>query len=436
MSAPAPERPGTLPHVVIVGAGFAGLTAAQRLGREPVRVTVIDRKNYHTFQPLLYQVATTTLSPGQIAGPIRGILRRYANIEVLMGEATGIDLAARRVAMDGVLVPYHYLIVAAGATHSYFGHPEWAALAPGLKTMEDALDIRRRVLLALEAAERERLTDPASSRADPRAFVIVGGGPTGVELAGALVNLTRDALRENFRGIDPARVPIVLLEAGPRVLPAFPRDLSAAAEAQLRHLGVDVRTSSPVSSVEPGRLMVGNTPLPAAVILWAAGVAASPLGRRLTAQPDRAGRVPVEPDLTLPGRPEVYVVGDMAALRDPYGTPLPGLAAVAVQEGTWAARNIARSVKGMPRLPFRYVDRGTLAAIGRKAAVAQFDRVHLSGAVAWLVWLFVHIMLLVGFRNRLMVLAEWAWSYFTQERSSRLITGDTDGILPPAAVAR
>jgi NADH dehydrogenase len=422
MTALADDRPRKRPHVVIIGGGFAGLAAARTLARAPVRVTLVDRKNYHTFQPLLYQVATTMLSPGQIAAPIRGILRRYSNVEVLMGAVTHIDLAGRRVRLDDVLLPYDYLIVAAGATHSYFGHPEWEPLAPGLKTVEDALDIRRRVLLALEAEERARLTAPAAPPADPAAFVIVGGGPTGVELAGALVNLTRDALRHNFRGIDPARVPIVLLEAGPRVLPAFPPDVSRTAETQLRRLGVDVRTSSPVTSVAPGRLWIGTTPLPAALIVWAAGVAASPLGRELTAHPDRAGRVPVEPDLALPGHPEVYVLGDMALLRGRDGAPLPGLAAVAVQQGKWAAHNIARALNGKPRLPFRYADRGTLATIGRKAAVAVFGPVHLSGTVAWLLWLFVHIMLLVGFRNRLMVLGEWAWSYFTQERSARLIT--------------
>jgi NADH:ubiquinone reductase (H+-translocating) len=413
-------------RVVIVGAGFGGLTAAQTLARYPVDVIVIDRKNHHTFQPLLYQVATATLSPGEIAAPIRGILRRHPNVEVLMGNVTRIDLEARTVQLDGALVSYEYLIVAAGARDSYFGHQEWEPLAPGLKTLEDALEIRRRVLLVLELAERERLTAPNGSSAELPAFVVVGGGPTGVELAGALVNLTRAALRRDFRGIDPAGITVTLLEAGPRILSTFPEDLSRKAASQLRTLGVEVRTSSPVSSIEPGRVRVGETTLPAALTLWAAGVEASPLGRVLDSHVDRAGRVPVDPDLTLPGHPEVYVIGDMAAVRGRDGTPLPGLAAVAGQEGRWAARNIRRSLRGEPRTAFRYVDRGTLATIGRGAAVADFGPIHLSGVIAWLSWLFVHIMLLVGFRNRLMVIAEWGWSYFTQERSARLITGGTD----------
>jgi NADH:ubiquinone reductase (H+-translocating) len=414
-------------RVVVIGGGFGGLTAAQTLARSSLRVTVIDRKNHHTFQPLLYQVATTMLSPGQVASPIRGILRRYPNVEVLLADIAGIDLDARTVQLAGTHMKYDYLIVAAGASHSYFGHPEWESLAPGLKTVEDAVEIRRRVLLALELAERQRVLSPDQPMPwDPPAFVVVGGGPTGVELAGALVNLTRAALRRNFRAIDPARVRVTLLEAGPRILPTFPEDLSRKAAAQLRALGVEVRSSSPVTSVEPGTVRIGETILPSTVTLWAAGVAASPLGLLLDRHADRSGRVTVNPDLTLPGHPEVYVIGDMAVVRGADGKALPGLAAVAVQEGTWAARNIARDLRGRARLPFRYIDKGTLATIGRKAAVADFGRVHLSGVLAWLAWLFVHILLLVGFRNRLMVLAEWGWSYFTQERSSRLITGGTD----------
>lgn len=414
-------------RVVIIGAGFGGLIAARTLAREPVDITVIDRKNYHVFQPLLYQVATTMLSPGQVAGPIRGILRRYANVDVLLGDVTGIDLDARAVQLDGAQVSYDYLIVAAGAGHSYFGHPEWEPLAPGLKTIEDALEIRRRVLLALEIAEREGLTAlDRPSGWDLPAFVVVGGGPTGVELAGALVNLTRTALRRNFRRIDPARVRVTLLEAGPRILPTFPEDLSRKAEAQLRALGVEVRTSSPVTSVEPGAVRIGQTLLPSAVTLWAAGVAASPLGHLLAGRVDRSGRVTVNPDLTLPGHSDVYVIGDLAVAPGPDGKPLPGLAAVAVQQGKWAARNVGRDLRSEPRAPFRYVDKGTLATIGRKAAVADFGPIHLSGFLAWIMWLFVHILLLVGFRNRVMVLAEWAWSYFTPERSARLITGRTD----------
>jgi NADH dehydrogenase len=414
------------PRVVIIGGGFGGLAAAKALARFPVRLTVIDRKNHHTFQPLLYQVATTALSAGEIAAPIRGILRRHPNIEVLLGDVTNIDLAVRTVQMDGAQVVYDYLVVAAGARHSYFGRPDWEPLAPGLKTVEDAHEIRRRVLLALELAERDRLTAPDGLSADPPAFVVVGGGATGVELAGALINLTRAALRRDFRGIDPARTTVTLLEAGPRILPGFPEDLSRKAEAQLRALGVDVRTSSPVTSVEPGRVRVGQTTLTATVALWAAGIAASPLGRVLDSHADRAGRVAVDPDLTLPGHPEVYVIGDMAVVRRGDGTPLPALGAVADQEGKWTARNIGRALQGQPRIPFRYVDRGTLATIGRWAAVADFGAIHLSGVVAWVLWLFVHIMLLVGFRNRLMVFMEWGWAFFTQERSARLITGSSD----------
>ena len=416
-------QPTPRARVVIVGAGFGGLRAAQTLARLLVHITIIDRKNYHTFQPLLYQVATTMLSPGQVASPIRAILRRHPNIDVLMGDVTGVDFPSRIVTVDGARVSYDYLIVAAGARHSYFGHPEWEAVAPGLKTIEDALGIRRRVLLAFERAERERLTAPDHlTTVTPPAFVIVGGGPTGVELAGALVDLSRRALRKDFRAIDPARAQITLLEAEARILPMFPEDLSRTAEAQLRAMGVDVRTSSPVTSVEPGRVLVGGTSVPSTVTVWAAGVAASPLGRMLDSRVDRSGRIPVNPDLTLPGHSEVYVIGDMAVLRDAAGKPLPGLAAVAVQEGVWAAQNIGRDLRGKPRIPFRYVDKGMLATIGRKAAVAEFGRIHLSGGFAWIVWLFVHILLLVGFRNRLIVLVEWAWSYFTPERSARLIT--------------
>ena len=413
-------------RVVIIGAGFGGLRAAQALARYPVRITVIDRKNHHTFQPLLYQVATTVLSPGQVASPIRAILRRSANVDVLLGTVTAIDLGARTVRLDGAEVAYDYLVVAAGAGHSYFGHAEWEALAPGLKTIEDALEIRRRVLLAFERAERERLTS-AEPRAGPEApaFVVVGGGPTGVELAGALVELSRRALRRNFRAIDPARTMITLVEAAPRILPTFPEDLSRKADAQLRAMGVVVRTSCPVTSVEPGGVRAGDTLFPSAVTLWAAGVAASPLGRLLDSRVDRSGRVPVNPDLTLPGHPEVYVIGDLAVVRGSAGDPLPGLAAVAVQQGVWAARNIVRDLAGRARTPFRYVNRGLLATIGRRAAVAEFGRIHLSGGIAWIAWLFVHILLLVGFRNRFMVLAEWTWSYFTPERSARLITDST-----------
>lgn len=413
------------PRVVIVGAGFGGLNAAKTLAKAPVQVTVIDRKNHHTFQPLLYQVATAGLSPGEIAAPIRSILRSDRNIEVLMAEVTGFDLERRLVQTAESEVPYDYLIVAAGARHSYFGHPEWEALAPGLKTIEDALEIRRRVLLAFEIAERQAA---AGEKTMPVNFVVVGGGPTGVELAGTLAEISRHALTHEFRSIDPARTHILLIEGGPLVLPAYAEDLSRSAEEQLKHLGVEVRTSTTVTSVEPGAVDIGSTRLPASVVLWAAGVAASPLGKKLGVQVDRAGRVPVSPDLSLPEHPNVFVIGDLAAAKDERGKMLPGVAPVAMQEGTFVAKVIREEVesgRAKPRPTFHYWDKGSLATIGRAAAVAQFGRVHISGFIAWLSWLFVHIMFLIGFRNRLLVFIQWAWSYVTYERGARLITGST-----------
>jgi NADH:ubiquinone reductase (H+-translocating) len=417
------------PRVVIVGGGFGGLNAARELARYQVDITVVDRRNHHTFQPLLYQVATTTLSPGQIATPLRGILRRYANISIVLAEVSGVDLVGHRVLLGGAgSLAYDYLVVAAGATHSYFGHDDWPPLAPGLKTIDDATEIRRRVLLTYELAERDALAalntgSAGSGHADaPLTFVIIGGGPTGVELAGALIDLSRRVLPGNFRAIRPEEARVVVLEAAPRVLPTYPEDLSRRAETQLRALGVDVRVSSPVTSIRPGVVYVRDSAIPCAIALWTAGVAASPLGAMLAQPADRAGRVRVDPDLSLPGHPEAFIIGDMALLEGGDGKPLPGLAAVAVQQGKAAAVNIGRRMRGLPALPFRYVDKGTLATIGRRAAVADLGPVHLSGFVAWLIWLFVHILLLVGFRNRLMVLTEWAWSYFTAERSARLIT--------------
>ena len=416
-----------LPRVVIVGAGFGGLNAARALAKAPVRVTVIDRKNFHTFQPLLYQVATAGLSPGEIAAPIRSILRHYKNIEVLMGEVAGIDLDRRMVATSDSEIQYDYLIVAAGAGHSYFGHDDWEVFAPGLKTIEDALEIRRRVLLAFELSERQAA---AGVTAAPLNFVVVGGGPTGVELAGTLAEISRHALKHEFRSIDPSRTHILLIEGGPRVLPTYSEDLSRSAEEQLKRLGVEVRTSTVVTRVEAGAVDIGHTRLPATVVLWAAGVAASPLGKKLTASVDRAGRVPVQPDLTLPGHPEVFVIGDLAALKDAEGKLLPGVAPVAMQQGTYVAKVIRREVKARPhsapaRLVFHYWDKGSLATIGRAAAVAQFGKIHISGFVAWLSWLFIHILFLIGFRNRLLVFIQWAWSYVTYERGARLITGST-----------
>ncbi len=408
------------PRVVIVGAGFGGLNAARLLAHHPVHVIVVDRKNHHTFQPLLYQVATAGLSPGEIAAPIRWILGGRKNVEVLMEEVTNFDLDRHLVITQDQEIPYDYLIVAAGATHAYFGHEEWEPLAPGLKTIEDALEIRRRVLLAFELAER-RASDDASLN-----FVVVGGGPTGVELAGTLAEISRHVLAHEFRNIDPRRTHIILLEGGPRVLPAYPEDLSHSAEKQLRRLGVDVRTSTMVTGVEPGTIRMSENCLSAAVILWAAGVAASPLGKKLGAQIDRAGRVLVQPDLSLPDHPELFVIGDLAALKDEHGKMLPGVAPVAIQEGKFVAHTIARELNGQGRTNFHYFDKGSLATIGRAAAVAQFGKIHISGFIAWLSWLFIHIFFLIGFRNRLIVLIQWAWSYFTYQRGARLITGSTN----------
>jgi NADH:ubiquinone reductase (H+-translocating) len=412
-----------IPRVVIVGAGFGGLNAAQALAKAPVKITVIDRKNFHTFQPLLYQVATAGLSPGEIAAPIRSILRSHKNIEVLMAEVTGFDLDRRIVETSDTAVPYDYLIVAAGATHSYFGHDNWEPYAPGLKTIEDALEIRRRVLLAFELAERHAA---AGETAMPLNFVVVGGGPTGVELAGTLAEISRHALAHEFRSIDPARTHILLIEGGPRVLPAYAEDLSRSAQEQLNRLGVEVRTSTVVTQIEPGAVYAGTTRLPGTVVLWAAGVAASSLGKSLGAPVDRAGRVLVQPDLSLPGHPEVFVIGDLAALKDEQGKLLPGVAPVAMQEGTFVAKLIREELEsGHRTASFHYWDKGSLATIGRSAAVAQFGRIHISGFIAWLSWLFVHIFFLIGFRNRLLVFIQWAWSYVTYERGARLITGST-----------
>jgi NADH dehydrogenase len=427
-------------RVVIVGAGFGGLSAAQALAGASVSMTVIDRKNHHTFQPLLYQVATAGLSPGEIAAPIRSILRHHKNVEVLMAEVTGFDLEHRVV--ETVLqsepqeVPYDSLIVAAGASHAYFGHDEWQALAPGLKTIEDALEIRRRVLLAFELAERHA---SAGQSRDPLNFVVVGAGPTGVELAGTLAEICRHSLAHDFRTIDPRRTRIHLIEGGPHVLPAYPEDLSRSALEQLERLGVEVLTSTMVTKIEPGVIYMGETPMNAAVILWAAGVAASSLGKKLGVPVDRAGRVLVNPDLSLPGHPEVFVIGDLAALNDASGKLLPGVAPVAILEGRFVAKLIRQEIhremelaptspaqsKPVPRPAFHYHDKGSLATIGRAAAVAEFGKLHISGFIAWLAWLFIHILFLIGFQNRMLVFIQWAWSYFTYERGARLITGST-----------
>jgi NADH dehydrogenase len=411
------------PHLVIVGGGFGGLDAARALAGAPVRITLIDRQNYHLFQPLLYQVATASLSPGDIASPIRWVLRHQSNVRVLLAEVRGIEVAARRIVMRGshveTTIPYDYLIVATGATHAYFGRPEWASRAPGLKTLDDALEIRRQVLLAFEAAEQE--TDPLAARR-LLTFVVVGGGPTGVELAGALAEIARHSLREDFRSINPESARIVLIEASHDLLGAFPEPLRHAARQSLERLGVEVRTGSPVTVVDEEGVTTAGERIAAQTVLWAAGVAASPLARMIGIPVDRAGRVPAEPDLTVPGHPEIFVAGDICSLQQD-GAPLPGVAQVAKQEGVHAARNVLRAIRGEPLRAFRYRDYGNMATIGRGSAVAAIGRVKISGFVAWLIWLFIHIFWLIGFRNRLAVLSEWAWAYVTMQRRVRLITG-------------
>ena len=417
--------------MLIIGAGFGGLTAARRIARLPVQVTVLDRRNHHTFQPLLYQVATAGLSPGEIATPIRSILKDYSNIEVLLEEVVDFKLHNKQVITKQQALDYDFLIVASGAMHAYFGHEEWEPFAPGLKMIEDALEIRRRVLLAFELAERhknERQNTDRSSDPDqpPLQFVVIGAGPTGVELAGTLAEIAHHALNHEFRHIDPRKTRILLIEGGPRVLPSYSERLSRKAEAQLRRLGVEVRTSHMVSRIEPGAVWVGDERIAAPVVLWAAGVAASPLGQKLGVPVDRAGRVLVQPDLSIAGHPEVLVIGDLAALNDEAGRLLPGVAQVAIQQGNFVGENIARDLNNQPRRNFHYHDKGNLATIGRNAAVAQIGKLELSGYFAWLAWLFIHILFLIGFRNRLMVMIQWAWSYLTYERGARLITGSDE----------
>ncbi|MDQ6674868.1 MAG: NAD(P)/FAD-dependent oxidoreductase [Chloroflexota bacterium] len=420
-----------MPHVVILGAGFGGLNAARTLGPYPIRITVVDRQNYHLFQPLLYQVATAGLSPGDIAEPIRAILRKYRNVRVLLDEAISIDLTQKQLTLGEVgELSYDYLIVATGSRHSYFGHEEWEALAPGLKSVDDALEIRRRILLAFEAAERE---DDPEVRQAWLTFVLVGGGPTGVELAGAIAEIRRHTVAHDFSSIDPTQARIILIEAEHRLLSMFAEDLSARAENALRALGVEVRTGASVTAVTRDAVHVGNEVIPARTTLWAAGVAASPLGRSLGTRLDRNGRVAVEPDLTLPDHPDVYVIGDLAAFPHQTGRLLPGLAAVAMQQGRAAGTNVWRAIVGRPHTSFHYVDRGTMATIGRAAAVAQVGPIHLTGRIAWLAWLLVHLIMLIGFENRLLVLLEWLWSYCTYQRGSRLITGPSPLAQPSSA---
>jgi len=402
------------PRIVILGGGFGGLYAARELRRVEADIVVVDRRNFHLFQPLLYQVATAALNPSDIAAPIRSILRRQKNVSVILGEATRIDTTKRVVTLTEGDVGYDYLVVATGATHSYFNHPEWERDAPGLKTVEDALEIRRRVLLAFEEAERE--TDPDRQRAW-LTFVIVGAGPTGAELAGALSEIARQTMLRDFRRINPSSARVILVEGKDRVLPAYPPDLSAKAEKQLRRLGVEVITNAIVTKVDATEVCIGDTTIPARTVLWAAGVQASPLAASLGVPLDRAGRVLVNADLTIPGHPEVFVIGDLAAFEQ-----VPGVAPAAIQEGIHAARNIERAIEGQPLRAFHYRDKGSLATIGRAAAVADLGRIHISGFVAWIAWLTIHIFFLIGFRNRLLVLLQWAWAYVTYQRGARLIT--------------
>jgi NADH dehydrogenase len=410
-----------VPRVVIVGGGFGGLETAFRLGKLPVQVLLLDRKNHHTFQPLLYQVATAGLSPAEIAAPLRGILGGRRNIEVLLAEVSGFDLERKFVRTGDTDIPYDYLIVAAGARHSYFGHDEWEPLAPGLKTIEDALEMRRRILTVFEDAERQAALYGHHPDLN---FVIVGGGPTGVELAGTISEVARQALASDFRNIDPKRTRVILLEGGPRVLAAYSPELSQSAVEQLKKLGAEVRTNTVVTEVKQHEVHMGDEILPASVTLWAAGVQASPLGRALGQPVDRAGRVPVLADCTISGHPQVFVIGDLAALKDANGKPIPGVAPAAMQMGRYVARCIADDLAHRSRKPFRYHDKGSLATIGRAAAVAQFPKFKITGYPAWIAWLFVHIMFLVGFRNRVLVMIQWAWSYFTFERGARLITDE------------
>jgi NADH dehydrogenase len=409
----------SLRHVVVIGGGFGGLTAAKALTRAPVRVTLLDRHNHHLFQPLLYQVATATLSPGDIASPIRWILRRAPNVRVLLGDVRAIDTQTRRIRLeDDSAIDYDFLIVATGTSHTYFGHDDWARAAPGLKTLEDALAIRRRILVAFERAERE--SDPARQER-LMTFVLVGGGPTGVELAGTLAEIAHQTHRE-FRNIDTRKTRIVVVEAGPTILPAFPPKLRDAARASLRRLRVEVREETRVTGVDAGGVTLGEERLDAGTVLWTAGVAASPLLATLGVPLDRAGRVAVERDLSIPGHPEVFVVGDAAAFVDANGHQLPGVAQVAMQGGAHAARTILRRIKNEPSRAFTYNDKGKMAIIGRGSAIADIRGLQFSGPIAWLAWLFLHIFELIGFRNRIVVMVEWAAAYVTLQRSVRLIT--------------
>ncbi len=415
------------PHVVILGAGFGGLYAAREFERAPVDVTVVDRQNVHLFQPLLYQVATAALNPSDVAHPIRSALSRQKNVRVLLSEVRSIDPDARRIELDAGTLEYDYLLVATGATHSYFGNDHFQRYAPGLKTLEDAIEIRKRVLLAYEAAERE--SDPERRRAW-LSFVVVGAGPTGVELAGALSEIGREVLHRDFRSLSPHDVRVVLVEGLSDPLPTYPPKSRARTRKSLEKLGVEVKTDSLVSDIDDEGVVIGDERIAARTVLWAAGVRASPVAASLDAPLDRAGRVRVEPDLSVPGHPEIFVVGDLMSL-EVDGEPVPGVAPAAIQSGRHAGRCIRRLVAGQATEPFRYRDKGQLATIGRARAVARLGRVQISGFLAWILWIAVHIYFLIGFRNRLFVMSQWAWSWLTFHRGARIISGDIAGELPP-----
>src|SRR6266704_5006172 len=421
------------PRVIIVGSGFGGLEAAKKLACKNVRATVIDRTNYHLFQPLLYQVATAALSPADIAAPVRSVLSKSKNVEVILAEVQSVDVDAKKVKTADLEFDYDYLILATGARHSYFGHNDWEKLAPGLKSLEDAIELRRRILLAFEYAEKT--TDEAARRAAMN-FVIIGGGPTGVEMAGAIAEISRHTLAKDFRHIDPSEARVILIEGEPRLLAAYPEDLSASAKKQLTDLGVEVRTASRATNLTEGGVQVDGDFIPCRVKIWAAGNNASFVGKTLGIPVDRVGRVVVKDDLTIPGHPEVQVIGDLANFSHQTGEPLPGVSPVAMQQGRHAARNILRMIRGDTPRPFHYFDKGSMATIGRNKAVADLKFFHLSGFPAWLAWLFVHIIFLVGFRNRLLVLIQWAWAYLTFYRGARLITRNFQSEHRPPAWCR